>query len=58
MEIRDLGSMVIGFLVLTLLEQPEKLSKIKKKLSFLEHPVTILGNTILVKLKLWELDSI
>jgi hypothetical protein len=39
-DIRDLGSMVIGFLVLTLLEQPEYLSKIKKAL-FLEHPVTM-----------------
>ncbi len=39
-NIRDLVSMVIGFLVLTLLEQPEKLSKIKKA-SFLEHPVTM-----------------
>jgi len=33
-DIRDLGSMVIGFLVLTLLEQPEKLSKIKKAFLF------------------------
>jgi len=30
LDIRDLGSMVIGFLVLTLLEQLEKLSKSKK----------------------------
>ena len=33
-NIRDLVSMVIGFLVLTLLEQPEKLSKIKKAFLF------------------------
>ena len=33
-DIRDLGSMVIGFSVLTLLEQPEKLSKIKKSFLF------------------------
>jgi hypothetical protein len=44
-DIRDLGSMVIGFLVLTLLEQPKKLSEIKKAFFFTSRDHVYYGST-------------